>query len=475
MFGKEGSFLYRIRLFVTLMCCTTLVSAQNPGAVPPAITPTCTNLSDPGARPAGDFVVYSVSDDHGNVIPNFVQQDPTQQFLGAGSPLASFIGPTQLDAERLAFWEAGMAIFGDTASIKGAPPGVASTQPIVGLGPRFNGNSCVMCHSQPTIGGTSPGPGTPPSFSQNPQIPLAHFDSATNSVPSLNVTASLGVGGRFNRSGNDQSITRFGWKAQNPSLLMFAGEASNVEMGVTNELFPFERDAPENDGSNCTSNATPEDFTTPTSNTTQQIPNVVASDIEVLSFFMFGNIPPAQCDFGSGLNGNQPACKALTDAAKDGAVQFNRAGCNLCHTPTLHTGPSNFVDLNNVSFSPFSDFAIHHMGAQLSDGVIQGGATGDEFRTAPLWGVGQRFFFMHDGRSTNLLDAIEQHFTPTTQCTSFTSVGETFQLNGQSITVTPSTTQICGSEANAVIKRFFNQSILTCTQQEHVLEFLRSL
>jgi CxxC motif-containing protein (DUF1111 family) len=503
-----------------------------------------------------------------------VQQDQTGSFNSSGGPLPSFLQGTQLDNDRLAFWEAGMAVFGDTASIKGAAPGVISTQPIAGLGPRFNGNACLMCHSQPSIGGTSPGPGTPPSFSQNPQIGLAHFDNATNNVPSfvsgrpngpvvearfpratdangnplnsldgavhdlytiqgmsqagtcaikqpnfdaavnnnnvifriptptfgvgfiettsdnalvnnlntalsdptsLNVTFSLGVGGRFNRVGNDQTITRFGWKAQNPSLLMFAGEASNVEMGVTNELFPFERDAPENNGTNCTNNATPEDFTTPTTNTTQQIPNVVAADIEALSFFMFGNTTPAQCDFGSGLNGNQPLCNGLSAAAQDGAVQFNRAGCNLCHTPSLRTGPSNFVDLNNAEFKPFSDFAVHHMGAQLADGVSQGAAGPDEFRTAPLWGAGQRFFFMHDGRSVSLVDAIEQHFTPSTLCTSVTGVAETFILNGQTVTIPAVTTKSCGSEANGVINRFNNQSVLNCTQQQHVIDFLRSL
>src|SRR5262249_52347342 len=65
---------------------------------------------------------------------------------------------------------------------------------------------------------------------------------------------ALGISGRFNRSGNDGTITRFGWKAQNKSLLIFSGEAYNVEMGVTNELFPQERD----ETSGCASNALPE-------------------------------------------------------------------------------------------------------------------------------------------------------------------------------------------------------------------------
>lgn len=584
MFGKEGTFLYRVRIAVALLACSTMVAAQtNPGAIPAQISSSC-NLIDPMARPAGDASVYQVTDDHGNTFNNFAQSSQVNGVLGinsSGSPLPSFLQGTQLDGERLAFWEAGMALFADVASIRGAAPGVASLQPITGLGPRFNGNACFMCHSQPTIGGTSPGPGTPLNpvgtfFTQNPQIGLAGFDGATNTVPSfvnnrpngpvvearfpqtidannlpnggldgavhdlytiqgikaagtcaisqppfetevsnnniifriptptfgvgfvettsddalvanltgatadptsLNVTANLGVAGRFNRIGNDQTITRFGWKAQNPSMLAFAGEAFNVEMGVTNELFPFERDNPDGNGTNCTFNKTPEDFTTPTTATTDEVPTVVASDIEAMSFFMFGNTPPFQCDFGSGLvsGTNAPNCNALSQSALAGQTAFNTAGCNLCHTPSLQTGPSQFPDLNNAPFQPFSDFALHHMGAQLTDGVSQGAAGPDEFRTAPLWGAGQRLFFMHDGRSTNLVDAIEQHFTPATQCTTVTSPAETFILNGKTITIPSTTTKTCGSEANEVIKRFNNQNILNCQQQQDVINFLRSL
>src|SRR5262249_24605869 len=67
----------------------------------------------------------------------------------------------------------------------------------------------------------------------------------------------LGIRGHFNTNGNDGTIARFGWKAQNKSLLLFSGEAANVELGVTNELFQTEK-AP---GSNCTSNKLPEDIT----------------------------------------------------------------------------------------------------------------------------------------------------------------------------------------------------------------------
>jgi CxxC motif-containing protein (DUF1111 family) len=96
---------------------------------------------------------------------------------------------------------------------------------------------------------------------------------------------------------------------------------------------------------------------------------------------------------------------------------------------------------SNVSFSPFSDFAIHTMGAGLADNVSQGAANGQQFRTAPLWGIGQRLFFLHDGRTNNLVTAITQHASS-------------------------------GSEANQVIQNF-NQ--LSQTNQQALINFLRSL
>ncbi len=96
---------------------------------------------------------------------------------------------------------------------------------------------------------------------------------------------------------------------------------------------------------------------------------------------------------------------------------------------------------SNVTFQPFSDFAIHDMGTRLADGVSQGGASGRQFRTAPLWGVGQRIFFLHDGRTNDLYDAIQQHASQ-------------------------------GSEANSVIR---NYNLLGFTDQQAVVFYLRSL
>jgi CxxC motif-containing protein (DUF1111 family) len=79
----------------------------------------------------------------------------------------------------------------------------------------------------------------------------------------------------------------------------------------------------------------------------------------------------------------------------------------------LQTGPSSFTPgLSNVKAILWSDLLMHHMGTNLADGVSQGAAGPDEFSTSPLWGLGQRIFFLHDGRTTDLLDVIQQHASP---------------------------------------------------------------
>ncbi len=241
------------------------------------------------------------------------------------------------------------------------------------------------------------------------------------------------LSGNANRSANDGTITRFGWKAQNKSLLMFASEAYNVEMGVTNQLFPQERD--ETPG--CLFNATPEDTLnfTPTSTPTSNPNTAVLSDSEAFADFMRMLAPPTPApDTPSTLNGR---------------AVFAKIGCVHCHTPSFTTGkmiasgsstnPS--AALSNQTVNLFSDLLVHHMGRGLADGITQGGAGPDEFRTAPLWGVGQRVFFLHDGRTSNLLEAIKAHSSR-------------------------------GSEANKVIGGF---NRLKAREQQDIINFLRSL
>jgi CxxC motif-containing protein (DUF1111 family) len=135
-----------------------------------------------------------------------------------------------------------------------------------------------------------------------------------------------------------------------------------------------------------------------------------------------------------------PVPAAPTSSTLNGASLFPSVGCSLCHSPTLTTGASPFTGMSNVAYSPYSDFALHYMGA-LSDGVHQGAAGSDEFRTAPLWGLGQRLFFLHDGRTSDLIQAIQSHSSS-------------------------------GSEANLVIRRF---NSLSPSQKQDLLNFLRSL
>ena len=264
---------------------------------------------------------------------------------------------------------------------------------------------------------------------------LANMNAHSNVKKPLGISGhpNAHLSGNANHSANDGTITRFGWKAQNKSLLMFAGEAYNVEMGVTNQLFPQERD----ETAGCVLNPTPEDtlnFTTPSTSTANQNTAVV-SDIEAFADFMRMLAPPT------------PAPD--TPSIVNGRATFATIGCVFCHTQSFTTGkalasgsstrPS--LALSNQPVNLWSDLLVHHMGEGLADGITQGGAGPDEFRTAPLWGVGQRVFFLHDGRTTDLITAIEAHHSR-------------------------------GSEANAIIVRFKRLSV---TQQQDIINFLRSL
>jgi len=119
----------------------------------------------------------------------------------------------------------------------------------------------------------------------------------------------------------------------------------------------------------------------------------------------------------------------------------------------------NSAVLQNRPVNLFSDLLLHHMGAGLADNIIQGAAGPDEFRTTPLWGVGQRLFFLHDGRASDLLIAIIPHFAPSTAATAATATA----------TATPA---YPASEANAVVLKFLG---LSKNDQQAVLDFLRSL
>jgi CxxC motif-containing protein (DUF1111 family) len=262
------------------------------------------------------------------------------------------------------------------------------------------------------------------------------------------IREELGIQGVPNRSGNDGTITRFGWKAQNKSIMIFSGEAYNVEMGVTNDLFPQATD----ESPACTADkGEPNDIfrSDPSDDRNQGFHNPLHElpDWQMFAIFMrFLDAPQpvplsASAQRGQQLFGTDPHNPGI--------------GCVACHTSTLVTPPRSETEaLQNLTVHPYSDLLTHHMGKGLADDITQGLATGDMFRTTPLWGVGQRTFFLHDGRTNDLLTAIEAHHSLTSDCDH-------------------SSHQPCygPSEANGVINRF---NALSKEENQAILDFLRS-
>jgi CxxC motif-containing protein (DUF1111 family) len=269
-----------------------------------------------------------------------------------------------------------------------------------------------------------------PTFGAGLMEQISETAILNNLASNSSSKSSLGISGRVNRNGNDGTITRFGWKAQNKSLLIFSGEAYNVEMGITNEAFQQERD----ENPTCQFATVPNDVTT----NVHQV-----SAIELFAGFMrFLNQPTPATSYTSRVVGS-----VSSNSIARGRQKFEAIGCALCHTPTLVTGNSTVGALRNQKANLFSDMALHAMGPGLADDVLQGGARGDEFRTAPLWGVGQRIFFLHDGRTDDLNDAIQAH-----------------RSGGNS--------KFGPSEANRVVDNYNN---LREDDQQDLLNFLRSL
>src|SRR5262245_57835982 len=212
--------------------------------------------------------------------------------------------------------------------------------------------------------------------------------------------SQLGISGRLNHNGNDGRVSRFGWKAQNQSLLLFSGEAYNVEMGITNELFQVERD----ENPTCQFATVPND--TQLFDTTAGFPALITAIENFANFQRFLDQPKPDPGPFTTKSGKFVSSGSVTR----GSGKFSEIGCALCHTPSLQTSDVATIGaLRNKTANLFSDVALHNMGPGLADRISQGEARGDEFRTAPLWGLGQRIFFLHDGRTDDLIEAIKAH------------------------------------------------------------------
>jgi CxxC motif-containing protein (DUF1111 family) len=181
-------------------------------------------------------------------------------------------------------------------------------------------------------------------------------------------------------------VGRFGWKAQQATLLAFAGEALRNEMGVTNDLFPNEigTGLSAEQLKACDTVPDPED---------KPDPETHLRGIDQFTNFMRFLAPVTPLP--------------QNDSIHRGSELFSSIGCATCHVPVLLTGPSDVAALDHKAVNAYSDFLLHDVGT--GDGVEQGAAKGGEFRTSPLWGLRFRKQLMHDGSALSPAEAIRQH------------------------------------------------------------------
>ena len=293
-----------------------------------------------------------------------------------------------------------------------------------GLGPAFNGISCHSCHNIPVTGGVGNvsvlrvgkrqnGAYIEPAggsllhlFSTDPKcqpavprdanvmarrIPTPLFGLGLVELIPDEILRQLQsvTGGRAamitDPVSGQQRVGRFGWKAQQATLLAFAGDAYVNEMGITNDVFPREAGLGLSAQAlgECGGSATVEDKVDPLTR---------RRGIDNFANFMSLLAPPPR-------EASQPN--------RRGEDLFASTGCASCHIPALMSGPSPIVALDRKPVEAFSDFLLHDIGT--GDGIDQGAANGNEFRTAPLWGLHHRRMLLHDGRALTPADAIDAH------------------------------------------------------------------
>jgi len=315
-----------------------------------------------------------------------------------------------------------------------------------GLGPYFNAEGCISCHHIPVAGGsgdlkdaivlaalsrnghfdplTSLGgpvfqkhavPGVAPRMV--PKVANLHSRrippnllgaGLIQEIPEAAILANArstpnedGILGRPNMI--NRELGRFGYKAQVPSLFQFMFQAEFTEIGITSPFTP-------------SASIKAANLPMESKVTSQEIFNLMYF-VEFLAPF-------------------KPIDPAADDSA--GAKIFARIGCAECHHPSFNTGPKKLATFDHVEVPLYSDLLLHNMGKSLADGFEDGQASGSEFRTAPLWGLGRKKYLLHDGRTTKIPTAINLH----------------------------------GGEATAVVDRFHR---LSKSEKEALLEFLKSL
>jgi CxxC motif-containing protein (DUF1111 family) len=215
-------------------------------------------------------------------------------------------------------------------------------------------------------------------------------------------------------------VGRFGWRGTSATVVQQTASALNSDMGVTTAMYPNHFCGLATDGAACRA-------------ADVKSPELSAEDVDLIVHYTSLLAVPAQRHFpgqqplgtpGDKVTAQTPAQNAAELAAenamqsrvKRGGELFTAARCTACHTPTLNTGSAHkFAELRNQTIRPYSDLLLHDMGADLADNYPQGAATGQEWRTAPLWGIGllktinANTRYLHDGRARTVEEAVLWH------------------------------------------------------------------
>lgn len=201
-----------------------------------------------------------------------------------------------------------------------------------------------------------------------------------------------GISGKANRvwdiENNKMALGRFGWKAIHSSLINQNAGAFIGDMGITSDLFPDQ---------NCPSAQTDCQNAPEGGN-----PEIVLDRLKDVTLYTQALAVPTRRAHDS-------------SDVLHGKKVFIDAGCAKCHIPSMQTGSSVVSALSNQKIFPYTDLLLHDMGEGLSDHLNEFEATGNEWRTPPLWGIGlipkvnEHSFLLHDGRARNVMEAILWH------------------------------------------------------------------
>ena len=291
--------------------------------------------------------------------------------------------------------------------------------PQTGLGPLFNDNSCRVCHGEGASGGHSERTVTlagamlngGPSLLEHVGGPMIQDRAVTGhaiervpreatslshrisppvwglglveAIPEQALLAqmapndekfALGVRGIANWENGE--IGRFGMKAQKSTMKAFTEQAFSWELGIST---PGKLEDP-------LPNAPP---------AKPKTPDISEDELLDVAFYQrYLGAPPRG---------------PITREVEVGERVFKGIGCIHCHTPTHTTGPNDIGIVEGLEVAAYSDFLLHVMDEDLADQMVQGASTGQMWRTSPLWGLRLRKKYLHDGRATDLDEAIQLH------------------------------------------------------------------